>query len=58
MAEYRQVGYLAPAFVNYLALLGWAPGGNLEVVPPEELIQLFEVSQELIARQTHQAGAR
>ena len=43
--EYRQVGYLADAFVNYLALLGWAPGGNRELVPPDELIQLFDLTK-------------
>ena len=43
VAEYREVGYLAEAFVNYLALLGWSPGGNREVVPPNELIELFDL---------------
>jgi len=43
--EYRQVGYLPEAFVNYLALLGWAPGGNREMVPPNELIELFDLSK-------------
>ncbi|MBI4341146.1 MAG: glutamate--tRNA ligase [Candidatus Omnitrophica bacterium] len=43
--EYRQVGYLPEAFVNYLALLGWSPGGNREMVPPQELIELFELSK-------------
>jgi len=45
VAEYRQVGYLSDAFVNYLALLGWAPGDNREVVPPQELITLFDLSR-------------
>ncbi|MBI3996819.1 MAG: glutamate--tRNA ligase [Candidatus Omnitrophica bacterium] len=43
--EYRRVGYLPEAFVNYLALLGWAPGGNRELVPPEELIELFDLAK-------------
>jgi glutamyl-tRNA synthetase len=43
--EYRQVGYLSEAFVNYLALLGWAPGGNRELVPPEEIVQLFDLTK-------------
>ncbi len=43
--EYRKVGYLPEAFVNYLALLGWAPGGNRELVPPEEIIQLFDLAK-------------
>ncbi|MBI4353884.1 MAG: glutamate--tRNA ligase, partial [Candidatus Omnitrophica bacterium] len=37
--DYRQVGYLPEAFVNYLALLGWAPGGNREFIPPDEIVQ-------------------
>ncbi len=42
---YRAVGYLPEAFVNYLALLGWAPGGNRELVPPQELIELFDLAK-------------
>ena len=41
--EYRQVGYLPEAFINYLALLGWAPGGNRELVPPQEIVELFDL---------------
>jgi glutamyl-tRNA synthetase len=43
--EYRAVGYLPEAFVNYLALLGWAPGGNRELMPPDELVQLFDLAK-------------
>ncbi|OGX38908.1 MAG: hypothetical protein A3C53_02240 [Omnitrophica WOR_2 bacterium RIFCSPHIGHO2_02_FULL_68_15] len=43
--EYRQVGYLPDAFLNYLVLLGWAPGNNREMVPREEIIQLFDLSR-------------
>lgn len=45
VSEYRDVGYLPEAFVNYLALLGWSPGGNRELVPPEELIALFDLAR-------------
>lgn len=45
VADYRQVGYLPEAFVNYLALLGWAPGGNRELVPPEEIVELFDLAK-------------
>ncbi len=45
VAEYREVGYLPEAFANYLALLGWSPGGNREVVPPTELVELFDLSR-------------
>jgi len=42
--EYRQVGYLPEAFVNYLVLLGWAPGGNRELISGEELIEVFDLA--------------
>ncbi len=43
--EYRQVGYLPEAFINYLALLGWAPGGNRELMTPQEIVELFDLSR-------------
>jgi len=45
VSEYRDVGYLPEAFVNYLVLLGWSPGGNRELVPPEELVTLFDLTR-------------
>lgn len=42
---YRAVGYLPEAFVNYLALLGWSPGGDRELVEPTELIELFDLAR-------------
>jgi len=45
VAEYREVGYLPEAFINYLALLGWSPGGNRELVPPDELVELFDLAK-------------
>jgi len=45
VAEYMEVGYLPEAFVNYLALLGWSPGGNREMVPPDELAALFDLTR-------------
>ena len=43
--EYRQVGYLPEAFLNYLVLLGWAPGGNREVISKDEIIQIFDIAK-------------
>jgi glutamyl-tRNA synthetase len=43
--EYRQVGYLPDAFLNYLVLLGWAPGNNREMVSREEIIGLFDLKR-------------
>jgi glutamyl-tRNA synthetase len=39
--EYQRLGYLAEAMVNFLALLGWSPGGDREVLSRDELKQLF-----------------
>ena len=40
IANFREMGVLPEALVNYLALLGWAPkGGDREVFTPEELTQ-------------------
>ena len=33
VAEFRERGYLPEALVNYLALLGWSPGENEEILP-------------------------
>jgi len=38
---YMEMGYLPDAFFNFLALLGWSPGGNREILSREELISLF-----------------
>ena len=45
VAEYRAFGYLPEAFVNYLALLGWSPGDNREVLSIQELIDLFDLDR-------------
>ena len=41
--SYRDQGYLPEAFVNYLALLGWSPRGDEEIVPVETLIEQFRL---------------
>lgn len=43
VTEYRNLGYLPEAIVNYLMLLGWSPGGNQEIVDSNEAIKKFEV---------------
>lgn len=44
--EFRDQGYLPDALINFLALLGWAPGGGHEqnVFTREELIQQFSMA--------------
>ncbi len=39
--EYSRLGYLPEAMMNFLALLGWSPGGDREVLTKDELIALF-----------------
>lgn len=41
---YRESGYLPEAVVNFLALLGWNPGNDQEVMSMDELIQYFNLS--------------
>jgi glutamyl-tRNA synthetase len=41
--SYRDQGYLPEAFVNYLALLGWSPRGDEEIVPRATLIEQFRL---------------
>jgi glutamyl-tRNA synthetase len=39
--EYQRQGYLAPAVVNFLALLGWSPGDDRELMGVREMIDSF-----------------
>ena len=41
---YREAGYLPEAVINFLALLGWNPGNNQEIMSLDELVQLFDLS--------------
>lgn len=38
---YRDAGFLPEAVVNFLSLLGWAPGEDREVIPFDELQRIF-----------------
>jgi glutamyl-tRNA synthetase len=49
---YRESGFFADAFINMLALLGWNPGNNLELITKEELIKLFSFER------VNKAGAK
>lgn len=41
ISQYREMGYLPDAIVNFLALLGWSPSNNQEIFTHEELIKAF-----------------
>ena len=41
--EYRDMGILPEALFNFLALLGWSPGEDREIVPKDEMIRLFDI---------------
>jgi glutamyl/glutaminyl-tRNA synthetase len=49
--EYRNEGYLPQAMVNFLAFLGWNPGGEKEIMTPSEIIEEFSIER------IHKGGA-
>ena len=49
--EYRAQGFIPEAILNYLALLGWNPGGEQELFTLEELVKEFTLER------VHKAGA-
>ena len=40
---YREAGYLPEAVINFLALLGWNPGNDQELMSMDELVRLFSL---------------
>ena len=49
---YREQGYFPEAFINFLALLGWSPADDKEILSMDEMIQEFDLHK------VHKAGAR
>lgn len=43
VGEFRAKGYLPEALVNYLALIGWSPGNDEELLPIDELARRFSL---------------
>ena len=43
--EFREAGYIAPALMNFLALLGWAPDGETTIMSRDELIERFTLER-------------
>jgi len=42
---YRESGYLPEAVLNFLALLGWNPGNDVEMMTLDEMTELFDLSR-------------
>lgn len=42
---YRESGYLPEAVINFLALLGWNPGTDQEIMSLDELVELFDITK-------------
>jgi glutamyl-tRNA synthetase len=43
--EFRAAGYVPPALMNFLALLGWAPDGETTLMSRDELIERFSLER-------------
>ncbi|GAA3985962.1 glutamate--tRNA ligase [Thermobifida alba] len=44
LESYRAEGFLPEAMVNYLMLLGWAPGEDREIMPLDQMVPLFDLA--------------
>lgn len=40
--QYEELGYLPEALFNFIALLGWSPGGEEEIFSKDEFIKIFD----------------
>lgn len=49
---YREEGYLPDAFINMVALLGWSPANDREILSLDEMVKEFDLHK------VHKAGAR
>jgi len=45
VGEFKDNGYLPHGLLNYLALLGWSPGDDREVMTMEELVEAFDLGR-------------
>ena len=45
VGEFREKGFLPEALFNSLALLGWSPGNDLEVMSREEMVEAFTLER-------------
>jgi glutamyl-tRNA synthetase len=44
VGDYQHLGILPSAMLNFLALLGWSPGHDIEVMSQAQMIELFDVA--------------
>lgn len=44
VTQYQEQGYLKEALINFMAFIGWNPGGEEEVYTIGELVQLFDLN--------------
>ncbi|MFA5934074.1 MAG: glutamate--tRNA ligase [Candidatus Paceibacterota bacterium] len=45
MSEYREQGYLPEALLNFMAFLGWNPGGEREIYDLKDLVDAFDITK-------------
>ncbi|MGR3176444.1 MAG: glutamate--tRNA ligase [Candidatus Anammoxibacter sp.] len=45
VADYRNRGYLPEALLNFLALLGWSPGDDQELLTIDEMVEKFSLER-------------
>jgi nondiscriminating glutamyl-tRNA synthetase len=43
--QYKKLGYLPDAIINYIALLGWNPGTTQEILSRDQLVKLFSIEK-------------
>jgi len=42
---YEKMGYIPEAFVNFLSMVGWNPGGDIEIMSMKDLIEKFDMGK-------------
>ncbi|WP_372805810.1 glutamate--tRNA ligase [Pontiella sp.] len=45
VGDFREKGFLPDALFNYLALLGWSPGDDREIMTREEMVEAFTLAR-------------
>jgi len=45
VTDYKQMGFFPEALNNYMALLGWSPGNDIEFMCMNDMISLFDISK-------------